>query len=337
MSAPTAVLLCPGRGAYGRDELGFLARHQVDGPVAEALRECDARRAEAGGAESTLTAIDRAERFRPGLHLQGVNAAELIYFGSMLHLEHLRCRYRIVAVAGNSLGWYTALAASGALDPTEGWRLVHTMAELQLLVEGGQVLTTLVGEDWFPDAAAHAEVEAAMAAARDAGDDAFVAPSIRLGGHLVLGGTKQGIALLLQRLPKRRVGDREFPLQLAGNGPFHTELCQATSRAAVDRLAGLRIRRPTTHLVDGLGRVHSPWSADPRRLLDYTLTTQVLEPFDFTAAVRTAIREFNPDVLLCAGPGTSLRAPVGHVVLAEGYRGLHDKQALFASGLVAID
>jgi formylglycine-generating enzyme required for sulfatase activity len=41
-----------------------------------------------------------------------------------------------------------------------------------------------------------------------------------------------------------------------------------------------------------------------------------VETFDFTACVRTAMREFQPDVLLCAGPGASLRAPVGHTVLA---------------------
>ena len=46
--------------------------------------------------------------------------------------------------------------------------------------------------------------------------------------------------------------------------------------------------------------------------------------------MRTAMREFQPDVLLCAGPGASLRAPVGHTVLAEGWSGLADKQALFA-------
>jgi hypothetical protein len=42
-------------------------------------------------------------------------------------------------------------------------------------------------------------------------------------------------------------------------------------------------------------------------------------------------------VLLCAGPGNSLRAPVGHCVLREGWRGLTDKQALFHSGRVATD
>lgn len=333
MSKPIAVAFCPGRGAYGREELSFIARHHRPGPVAEALAEADAARPE----DATITRLDAAERFRPGVHLQGVNAAELIYFSTLLHLEHLRPRYDIVAVAGNSLGWYTSLAASGALDPARGWRLVRSMAELQLQVAGRQILTTCVGESWQPDPAAQEELEAALSATNARGADHFVALSIRLGGHRVIGGTDLGIAALLKTLEKRKIGDREFPFQLAGNGPFHTGLCVETSKAAQDRLASLLLDYPDVHLIDGLGNVHTPWSADPSALLDYTTTRQVLETFDFTASVRTAIREFNPDVLLCVGPGQSLRAPVGHVVLAEQYRGIETREALFESELVRID
>ncbi len=333
MSKPIAVLFCPGRGAYDRTSLSFIAEHQAPGPVADALAAADAARPE----DSTITRLDAAEKFRPGLHLQGVNAAELIYFSTMFHLQQLHRRYDIVAVAGNSLGWYTALAASGALDASRGWRLVRSMAELQLQIDGGQLLTTTVDEEWRPDPAAAAELAAAIESTNALGTDHFVALSIDLGGHAVIGGTDLGIAALLKALPKRKVGDREFPFQLAGNGPFHTALCGDTARAAQDRLASLRPQQPTIHLIDGLGNVHTPWSANPTALLEYTVTRQVLEPFRFTAAVRTAIREFNPEVLLCAGPGQSLRAPVGHVVLAEGYRGITSRQELFASDLVRID
>jgi malonyl CoA-acyl carrier protein transacylase len=303
--------------------------------VLDALEQADAARA--ADDLATVSDLDAAERFRPGLHLQGVNAAELIYFGTMLHLEHLAQRYRIVAVGGNSLGWYTALAASGAADPLEGWKLVRSMASLQLEVAGGQVLTTTVDEDWQPDLAAVEELDRAMAAVNARGSDHFCARSIRLGGHVVIGGTAPGITALLAALHKRRVGSREFPFQLAGNGPFHTALCESTAREARDRLATLRLLPPAVHLIDGFGNVHTPWSADPAQLLDYTVTRQVLETFDFSATVRTAIREFNPDVLLCPGPGDSLRAPVGHVVLREGYRAITRREALFAAGLVRID
>jgi [acyl-carrier-protein] S-malonyltransferase len=329
------VLFCPGRGAYGKDELGFVGRTLRPGPVAEALAACDAARAAAG--RQPLTAIDAAGSFRPSLHLDGENAAELIYFGTMAHVEALHERYDVVAVAGNSLGWYTALPASGALDAHGGWRLVATMAALQKQVPGGQVLTTTVGEDWQPNLALKVAIAGTVHALQDRGEQHWCDYSILLGGHTVLAGTEAAVVELLTRLPKVKVGERDFPFRLAGHGPFHTKLCASTSREAAERLADLPVGMPRCHLIDGFGNVHSPWSADPRELLHYTTHAQVLETFDFTACVRTAMREFQPDVLLCAGPGTSLRAPVGHCVLAEGWRGIRDKAALFASGVVATE
>lgn len=331
---PTAVLFCPGRGSYGKPELGSIARTLGTGAVADALAASDAWRREQG--RPTIRDLDAAPQFRPGVHLDGENAAELIYFATMASAEALRARYRIVAVAGNSLGWYTALPASGALDPTSGWRLVATMAGLQKQVPGGQVLMTTVGDDWLPDPQLVRAVDAALAKVAARGDAQFVARSIRLGGHEVLAGTEAGVQALLAELPKVKVGDREFPFRLAGHGPFHTRLCEGTAAQARAALADLPIREPSCHLIDGFGNVHTPWSADPRELLEYTTGAQVLETFDFSASVRTAIREFHPDVLLCAGPGTSLRAPVGHCVLREGWRGLRTRDALFAAGVVAV-
>ena len=332
MSKPTAVLFCPGRGSYGKDELGCVGRTIRPGPVADALAACDDwRRSQS---RPTLTEVDGAEKYRPGLHLDGENAAELIYFGAMAHAELLRERYDIVAVAGNSLGWYTALPASGALDPTNGWRLVATMAALQKQVQGGQVLMTNVDDDWRLNLELRVATHAVVQALRDRGDETFCDFSIHLGGHEVLAGTEAAVTALLTHLPKVKVGEREFPFRLAGHGPFHTRLCASTSQQAATMLADLPVAVPRCHLIDGFGNVHSPWSADPRELLHYTTHAQVLETFDFTACVRTAMREFQPDVLLCAGPGNSLRAPVGHTVLAEGWRGLRDKAALFGANVV---
>lgn len=335
MTRPTAVLFCPGRGSYAKPELGWIGRTLQPGPVADALDAADRRRRELN--RPTVREIDGAPAFRPGLHLDGENAAELIYFGTMAHVERLRAKYRIVAVAGNSLGWYTALPAAGALDPTSGWRLVATMAALQKQVAGGQILMTTVGDDWLADAGLQAAVGEALTATAARGEEHYVARSIRLGGHEVLAGTEQGVQALLAALPKVKVGEREFPFRLAGHGPFHTRLCRSTSDLANEQLADLPVREPDCHLIDGFGNVHTPWSADPRELLDYTTRAQVLETFDFSAAVRTALREFQPDVLLCAGPGSSLRAPVGHVVLREGWRGLREKAALFAANVIATD
>lgn len=330
---PTAVLFCPGRGSYTKEELGFVGRTVQSGPVTDALAASDRARREQG--RPTLTEVDAAEKFRPSLHLDGENAAELIYFGTMAHVQQLRERYNIVATAGNSLGWYTALAASGALDATSGWRLVATMASLQKQVKGGQILMTTVGEDWQPNMVLRVAVQATLQALQDRGEEFYSDYSIKLGGHDVLAGTEMGVRELLARLPKVTIGGRDFPFRLAGHGPFHTSLCLQTAQQAAEMLSDLPVQMPKCHLIDGFGNVHSPWSADPRELLRYTLHNQVVDTFDFSACVRTAMREFQPDVLLCAGPGQSLRAPVGHCVMREGWRGIRDKGALFASSLIA--
>ena len=113
MSKPTAVLFCPGRGSYGREELGSLGRRLRAGEVRDALEEADTRRREAG--HPGILELDAAASFRPSLHLDGRNASELLFFASMAEIEGLRERYRILAVAGNSLGWYTALCSAGSV------------------------------------------------------------------------------------------------------------------------------------------------------------------------------------------------------------------------------
>lgn len=336
MSRPLAVLFCPGRGSYGRAELGSIGRQLRPGPVADALAEADDARAVQG--RPTITELDAAPAFRPGLHLDGQNAAELIYFATMAWLEAAAERYEICAIAGNSLGWYTAMPAAGAMTVRDGWALVAAMARLQKLATGGQILTTTVDPmTWQPDPALVDGVEHALTEVAARGEDHFVARSIRLGGHEVLAGTEKGVSALLEMLPKVKSAEREFPFRLAGHGPFHTELCGEVAREATHELAVLPVREPRTTLIDGRGDVHTPWSGDPRHLRFYTTDTQVRTTYDFTASVWTAIREFQPDVLLCAAPGQSLRAPVGHVVLREGYRGIRSKEALFASDLVRTD
>lgn len=327
MNGPV-VLLCPGRGSYGRAELGTLARLVRAGPVADALAAAEEARAAEG--LPSLRELDAASQFRPGLHLQGRNASELIYFATLAAAAQVTAEQRVAAVLGNSLGWYTALAVAGALSPLDGWRLVHTMARLQELAAGGQLLTTLLDEEWRPDPALAAATDAALAAVRARGDGHWVGASIRLGGHLVLAGTESGIAALREQLPRVRHGEREFPLQLAGHGPFHTPLCAEVAVRAAAELAELGWQRPRVALVDGRGAGFSPWSAGPREIFAYTAGPQVTQTFDFTAAVRTALREWNPQMLIDLGPGATLRAPAGHVLLAEGWRGVRSKRELFA-------
>ena len=305
-------LLCPGRGSYGRNELGSL-----QGPSAT-LDRLDAIRAHLG--RPTLRELDAAERFSARLHLAGEHASLLTAGATLADLETLNAaRARIVGVGGNSMGWYTALHAAGALDLDAMATLVETFAAYQVdNVIGGQVLYPVVDEDWRPDAALRAVV-----------DDALRLPgvelSIRLGGSAVLAGDEPAVRGLMQELPKLGRGRHEYPQRLPLHSAFHTSLLAGASERAVQDLSALPFRAPSRPLVDGTGRVHRA-HADPEELRRYTLTTQVTETFDLTACLRVGLGEYAPDAVLLPGPGGSLGSAVAQVMIETGWRGLRDRK-----------
>ena len=79
-------------------------------------------------------------------------------------------------------------------------------------------------------------------------------------------------------------------------------------------------------LVDGTGRIWRPRSADPVALARYTLTTQVVEPYDFTTAVRVALAEYAPDAVVLLGPGGNLGGAVAAAMIADGWKGVRSKE-----------
>jgi hypothetical protein len=60
-------------------------------------------------------------------------------------------------------------------------------------------------------------------------------------------------------------------------------------------------------------------------LWDYTLGHQVLQPYDFAGAIRTAAREFAPDLFILTGPGTTLGGAVAQSLIAADCQGLRCK------------
>jgi malonyl CoA-acyl carrier protein transacylase len=327
MSAPgsrlRAGLVLPGRGSYTAASLGTLRQ---DHPLVERAEELRARYD-----LEPLLALDGADRFDPARHLRPANASPLILLASMLDAETALADHEVVAAAGNSLGWYTALAVSGALPFDDAFRLVQELSLLQELPaagedtpDGGQVIYPLTDADWQPNP----ELEAAVGAAvrDDGGPEAgIVFPSIDLGGYAVLAGDEAGVARLLRSLPPVRVGERLFPLRLAQHGPYHTPLVTHVAEAARSSLGDLGWGPPRITLVDGRGARWTPWSTDPAALRDYTLGEQLTTPFDFASCVTVLLREHAPDALVLPGPGNSLGGICGQLVVAEGYRGIRSR------------
>ncbi len=317
----TALVVCPGRGSYNAAELGYLKRHH---PGQTALFEMfDAERARRG--QPGVGALDRAATYDPAVHARGDNASALIFASSLAdYLAIDPSAFDIVAVTGNSMGWYTALACGGALQPDAGFRVCNTMGALMHAASiGGQVIYALVDEDWRPIPGRREALAEAIATVHGH-DDAEVYVSIELGGMLVVAGNRPGLAALAALAPR---GPGRFPLALAGHAAFHTPLQAPVSARAKAMLSPEGFAGPAVPLVDGAGRIWAPHATDPDALGDYTLGAQVVETYDFTAAMRVAVKEFAPDRIIVLGPSETLGSAVAQSLITERWRGLDSKTA----------
>ncbi|KUJ77561.1 ACP S-malonyltransferase [Ruegeria profundi] len=319
----TAVVICPGRGTYNKPELGYLHRHHAQ--RMDLFHSFDAIRAEAG--QETVTALDGADRYTVSKYSRGDVASPLIYAASLADAQALGDDIEVVAVTGNSMGWYIALAAGGALSPQDGFRVVNTMGTLmQEQLIGGQLVYPFVGDTWQADATRKAELLAHVADI-DATDGCDLALSIDLGGMLVLAGNEAGLKAFEAAHPT--VQDR-FPMRLANHAAFHTSLQTPVAEKGRSRLSPDMFGQPDLPLIDGRGKIWWPGATDKRALWDYTLGHQVTEAYDFTRAVQTAAREFAPDLFIVTGPGATLGGAVAQSLVLGDWRGMSDKPAFQA-------
>jgi [acyl-carrier-protein] S-malonyltransferase len=323
-----AVIVCPGRGSYGRAQLGSLlssaaGTHSNQRPAhARARIEIIAAldRFRAGLGRPALTELDGAAEYAPRLHVAGEHASLLTFACTAADLAAIdRDRIDVVGVTGNSMGFYTALHAAGALELLEAARLVETLGAYQAgRVIGGQLVYPLVDDDWRPSPPLHA---AAAEALRLPG----VHVSIRLGGAIVLGADDAGLARAADTLPPLERGGLRYPLRLPLHSAFHTPLMAETSARARADLADLAIRSPSITLIAGDGTVFRPW-ADPAAILRYTLGPQITEPFDLERAIGTAVGELGPDAVVLPGPGDNLGGAIAQILIGRRWRGLRDRR-----------
>jgi len=290
-------------------------------PEAEDLLAiADAARAKAG--RPLVRDLDAAERFQPRVHLASDNASTLIY--TLSAMDALRLDDGdVVAVVGNSLGWYTALHVAGALPFSDGLRIVEaTGGDQATHGVGGQLIHPLTDDAWRPAP----ELRAALGAALDLGRaQGFAEPSVLLGGAMVVAGDKAGLSAVRGALPRTERSGTAYPLTLAGHSAFHTPLMEGMAERIGATLDDLRWSAPRVSLVDGRGHIWRPRIADAQALRHYTLHTQMLTPYDFAHSVRVALREFAPDALMLLGPGQGLGGALGQILALEGWDGVRCK------------
>ncbi|MGE0763438.1 MAG: ACP S-malonyltransferase [Bdellovibrionales bacterium] len=306
------VVVCPGRGTYTKETLGYLRQHGAH--VQDFLADIDQRRRDLD--EPTISTLDGAEVFKPQVHTKGEHASSLIYACAYADFMAInRNKYEIVAVTGNSMGWYLTLAFGGALDWASGFEVVNTMGSMMKQeIIGGQVIYPVTLDNWQPSPEKMALVERVVAdiKARD-GHEVYI--SIYLGGFIVLGANRAGVAALLKELPQVE----NYPFQLINHAAFHTPLLQETSQRAFERLPESLFQRPKIPLIDGQGNIWQPYSTSISKLYEYTLGHQVVAPYDFTAAITVGLKEFCPDHVVLLGPGSSLGGAVGQILIQNDW------------------
>jgi len=315
----TAIVVAPGRGTYNRTELGYLMKYHSYS--AGLIKQFDEYRSDQN--QKTVTELDSATRFSGANHTRGDNASPLIYACSYCDFLSIdRDKIDILAVTGNSMGWYTALACAGALKPMAGLEIVNTMGTLmQESLIGGQLIYPFVDDEWTPVRQQRDAIESKILEI-DSRKGAVLSISIKLGGMFVLAGNEAGLRAFEAEMPQLQEG---FPMRLPNHAAFHSKLQLPVAAKGRDRLSESLFLQPELPLIDGRGAIWNPRASNLTTLYEYTLGHQVVETFDFTKAIRTAALEYMPDMFIVLGPGTTLGGATAQGLLLANWRGLNTK------------
>ena len=295
------VIICPGRGSYTRETSGYFA---VSSKLAkDHISWMDDQRKSVK--MSTLTDLD-TQPFKAKIHMIGENASPLIYACSLSDFLSINNeKYEIVAITGNSMGWYIALALGQALNKENAYHLIQTMGSLSSRnLHGGQIIYPIIDDNWQVD-----KEKEKMVLDKVKKRNAFI--SIYLGGYLIIGGEQNTLDELLKELPTID----KYPLQLPFHSAFHTPIMENISRLSFSKIPYSFFQKPNIPLIDGRGNIWSPYSTDIKELYNYTLGYQVKKTYNFTSSINVAIKEFCPDKIVLLGPGNTLGGSIGQIII----------------------
>lgn len=197
-----------------------------------------------------------------------------------------------VAVAGHSLGEYTALTAAGALSLEQAVRLVRVRAQAmqEAVPVGTGGMAVIMGLD--DDA-----VRAACAAASQPGD--FVeAVNFNAPAQVVIAGHAGALARACERA-KQAGAKRALPLPVSA--PFHSSLLAPAGERLRVALAAVDLRPPVVSLVNN---VDVAVETEPARIID-ALVRQASSPVRWVEVVHK-LRALGAETLIEFGPGKVL-------------------------------
>ena len=197
------------------------------------------------------------------------NAQPAILTVSIAALGFLRARtavapIAVVAVAGHSLGEYSALVAAGALRFADAVRLVHLRGKFmqEAVPAGVGAMAAILG----------LAADEVAAACREAAGAEVVSPAnLNGGGQVVIAGHKAAVERACAAA-KARGAKRAVPL--AVSAPFHCALMRPAADRLAAELARVEIAAPEVPVVSNVDAVPNQ---DPTRVREL-LTRQVTAP-----------------------------------------------------------
>ena len=204
------------------------------------------------------------------------------------------------AVAGHSLGEYSALVAAGSLGLADAVRLVRLRADaMQAAVPVGVgAMAAILGLD-------AAAVEAGCADAAAASGEVVAAANFNDPKQTVIAGTQAGVAKACEVL-KALGAKRTLPL--AVSAPFHCSLMKPAADVLRERLAEVDFKQPRIAVVNNIDAA-SP--ATPDALRD-ALYRQAYGPVRWVDVVR-ALRGRGLGHVFECGPGKVLAGMVKRI------------------------
>lgn len=222
-----------------------------------------------------------------------------VFLHSVIQALCLGDSFNPAMVAGHSLGEFSALVASGALDFEDGLRLVASRANaMQKACEiNSGTMAAIIG---LPDE----KVEEICASVSSEGD-IVVAANYNCPGQLVISGNVNAVNAACEKL-KEAGAKRALPLKVSG--AFHSPLMQPAKdelQAAIEKTTFKTPKCPIYQNVDA--KPHT--DAEEIKL---NLIAQLTSPVRWTASVQTMVHDGADDFTEC-GPGKALQGMIGRI------------------------
>lgn len=203
--------------------------------------------------------------------------------------------FRPDAVAGHSLGEFTALAAAGSLAFEDALRLVSQRAfAMQKACElVDSTMAAVLGMD-------DAVVEEICAGITE---EVVVPANYNSPGQLVISGSRKGIELAVAKL--QEAGARRVVV-LAVGGAFHSPLMQPAQDELAAAINATVFNRPTCPVYQN---VHAKAVTDPEEIRQ-NLVAQLTSPVRWTQTVENMIADGIAEFIEVGGSGAVLRGMI---------------------------